>query len=360
MYTITFYSFKGGVGRTMALVNVAAQLAMMGRKVLLVDFDLEAPGLETFEHLRPKEPHPGLVEFVTEYRRTHCGPDVKSYIYPTTPVGKDGGEIWVMPAGRRDAQYHAALAKIDWLKLYREEDGFLLLEDAKAQWEREFPKADYVLIDSRTGHSDVEGICTRHLPDAVVVLFFPNEQNLLGLQDVCRRIRSEQTSGLKKHIELHFVMSNVPMLDEDDKPLRRLLESFRTELGIHNPSLLKIHHHESNSYLLLNQAVFVLKKPRSQLAREYKRLARRIMAYDWADPLGAYWFLRNEYPRYLARLAHDKRHGLPEAPSNPLEQIGANFPDSPSLQELVNEGWNELRESQGQLKPARDHEESNP
>jgi cellulose biosynthesis protein BcsQ len=43
MYTITFYSFKGGVGRTMALVNVAAELAKMGRKVLVVDFDLDAP-----------------------------------------------------------------------------------------------------------------------------------------------------------------------------------------------------------------------------------------------------------------------------------------------------------------------------
>lgn len=62
MYTITFYSFKGGVGRTMALVNVAAQLAEMGRKVLVVDFDLEAPGLETFERLRPPQPHRGLVE----------------------------------------------------------------------------------------------------------------------------------------------------------------------------------------------------------------------------------------------------------------------------------------------------------
>jgi len=42
LYVITFYSFKGGVGRTMALVNTAAELARRGRKVLVVDFDLEA------------------------------------------------------------------------------------------------------------------------------------------------------------------------------------------------------------------------------------------------------------------------------------------------------------------------------
>jgi MinD-like ATPase involved in chromosome partitioning or flagellar assembly len=53
MYTITFYSFKGGVGRSLALANVGAHLALTGRKVLLVDFDLEAPGLDTFSKLDP-------------------------------------------------------------------------------------------------------------------------------------------------------------------------------------------------------------------------------------------------------------------------------------------------------------------
>ncbi len=52
MHTIAFYSFKGGVGRTLALVNVGVELVLTGRKVLLVDFDLEAPGIDTFEDLR--------------------------------------------------------------------------------------------------------------------------------------------------------------------------------------------------------------------------------------------------------------------------------------------------------------------
>src|SRR5579871_890684 len=109
MYTITFYSFKGGVGRTMALVNVAAQLADMGRKVLVVDFDLEAPGLETFERLRPPEPRPGLVEYVTDYVRSKRSPDVSKYIYHVKgKIGEKNGQLWVMPAGRRDRDYHLA------------------------------------------------------------------------------------------------------------------------------------------------------------------------------------------------------------------------------------------------------------
>jgi MinD-like ATPase involved in chromosome partitioning or flagellar assembly len=45
---ITFYSFKGGVGRTMALANVAVNLCRWDYNVLIIDWDLEAPGLEFF------------------------------------------------------------------------------------------------------------------------------------------------------------------------------------------------------------------------------------------------------------------------------------------------------------------------
>jgi MinD-like ATPase involved in chromosome partitioning or flagellar assembly len=44
----TFYSYKGGVGRSMALASVAQWLYLQGLNVFMVDWDLEAPGLEEF------------------------------------------------------------------------------------------------------------------------------------------------------------------------------------------------------------------------------------------------------------------------------------------------------------------------
>src|SRR5947209_1855273 len=149
----------------MALVNVAAELVRRGRKVLVVDFDLEAPGLETYKHLRPPKPHPGIVEYVTEYRRTNAVPDLREYIYEAKRIGKKGGRLWVTPAGRRDRAYRSALASLDWQRLYKEQEGFLLFEDTKEGWKEEL-KPDYVLIDSRTGDNDVMGMCTRQLPDS--------------------------------------------------------------------------------------------------------------------------------------------------------------------------------------------------
>ncbi|HAC65718.1 MAG TPA: hypothetical protein DCF68_19855 [Cyanothece sp. UBA12306] len=45
MKTVTFYSYKGGVGRTLVLANFAEHLAANGYKVFVLDLDLEAPGI---------------------------------------------------------------------------------------------------------------------------------------------------------------------------------------------------------------------------------------------------------------------------------------------------------------------------
>ena len=91
-----------------------------------------------------------------------------------------------MPSGKNET-YAAKFNRIDWGALYERHEGFLLFEDLKEQWDRVI-QPDYVLIDSRTGHTDTSGICTRQLPDSVVILFFPNEQNLRGLTEVVRDI----------------------------------------------------------------------------------------------------------------------------------------------------------------------------
>jgi Mrp family chromosome partitioning ATPase len=57
---ITFYSYKGGTGRSMAMANVAWLLALSGARVLAIDWDLEAPGLHRY--FRPFLDDPDLAE----------------------------------------------------------------------------------------------------------------------------------------------------------------------------------------------------------------------------------------------------------------------------------------------------------
>ena len=283
MYVTTFYSFKGGVGRTMALVNVAVELALQGKRVVAVDFDLEAPGLDTFDLSRPAETTPGILDFVETYLETDRAPEAEDFLFESPPLGEKGGRLWIMPSGSHDERYARRLAALDWQALYEHFDGYLLFEDLKAQW-RDSLEADYVLIDSRTGHTDVGGICTRQLPDAVVLLFFPNEQNLRGLTKVVRDIRAEPTRSEEDAINLHYVLSNVPDLDDEDEILRAITSDFQKQLGFRREPLA-IHRYPSLS--LLKQDIFTKDRPRSRLAHEYRTLAKEVTRLNPADREGA-------------------------------------------------------------------------
>jgi MinD-like ATPase involved in chromosome partitioning or flagellar assembly len=278
MYIITFYSFKGGVGRTMALANVGLELARTGRRVLLVDFDLEAPGLDTFHVLKPERQTPGIVDYVTSYRQTGTAPSAAEFIYEPRITTEPPGRVWVMPTGKQDEQYASRLHGIDWQQLYSEQDGYLFFEDLKEQWRRTL-NPDYVLIDSRTGHTDVGEICTRQLPDAVAILFYPNEQNRRGIEEVVRNVRKEQQES-KRLIHLYFIASNVPDLDDEEQILRDRLNHFRRTLDYRRLDGT-IHHYDSLS--LLQQTVFTVERPQTKLAREYRRLAERLIGDNLGD-----------------------------------------------------------------------------
>lgn len=65
----TFYSYKGGVGRSMALAQAADSFARTGLRVLMIDFDLEAPGLEEYFPVDQKSvrANAGLFDLISQY-----------------------------------------------------------------------------------------------------------------------------------------------------------------------------------------------------------------------------------------------------------------------------------------------------
>src|SRR5437867_12286372 len=75
---ITVYSYKGGTGRSMAVANVAWILASQGKRVLVIDWDLEAPGLHRYFHpfIDDKElsASPGLIDFLVNFAEAARAP----------------------------------------------------------------------------------------------------------------------------------------------------------------------------------------------------------------------------------------------------------------------------------------------
>ncbi|WP_433206673.1 FxSxx-COOH system tetratricopeptide repeat protein [Dactylosporangium sp. CS-047395] len=198
---ITFYSYAGGTGRTMALANVAWILAANGHRVLVADWDLESPGLHRFftPFLDPMQVATtgGVVNLLGEYSwavvedsvdrpagwyRDYAS--VAPYAFPLHWEFPEGGSLDVMLAGRHNLDYAAHVAGLAWETFFDLGGAqFLdaLREDMKARY-------DYVLIDSRNGLSDVADICTLHLPDVVVDCFTSSYQGIDGAAEVARRL----------------------------------------------------------------------------------------------------------------------------------------------------------------------------
>ncbi|GAA2603393.1 KGGVGR-motif variant AAA ATPase [Paractinoplanes durhamensis] len=175
---VTFYSYKGGTGRTMALANIAVLLAKAGRRVLMVDFDLEAPGIWRYfaDYQRGLDQRDGLLELLTG--------EVADWRQCVTPIRIGAQPVSLLTSGRQDADYPARLLGFDWTAFFAERDGGEYFEKLRKAWQDEY---DFVLIDSRTGVTDIGGVCTILLPDMIVPVFVANAQNVDGVVDVLRR-----------------------------------------------------------------------------------------------------------------------------------------------------------------------------
>ncbi|MBT2429241.1 MULTISPECIES: FxSxx-COOH system tetratricopeptide repeat protein [unclassified Streptomyces] len=208
---VTFYSYKGGTGRTMALANTAWILAANGKRVLAVDWDLEAPGLHRFFHpfLDPATlgATTGVIDLITEYAWAATSPAqraedwhrdyarIQPHAVSLTPEAlgwefPQGGTLDFVSAGRQNREYSATVSTFDWDNFYDRLGGGhffdALREDMKANY-------DYVLIDSRTGLSDIADICTVHLPDVLVDCFTLSDQSIDGAASVARQIAERYT-----------------------------------------------------------------------------------------------------------------------------------------------------------------------
>ncbi|HEX3095379.1 MAG TPA: hypothetical protein VHW72_22255 [Candidatus Angelobacter sp.] len=208
---VTFYSYKGGTGRSMALANIAWIMASNGYKVLVIDWDLEAPGLHRyfapFLPDREMKTTSGLIDFVREFVLQALTPPASSegaapnwyqnYAnirrYATSlrsdkfKFGDKTGTIDFVGAGKQDSSYAIRFNSFSWAKFYVERGGSGFLDEMKKQLE----DYDYVLIDSRTGVSDTSSICTVHLPDVLVVCFTMNNQSIEGGAAVARSVAEE-------------------------------------------------------------------------------------------------------------------------------------------------------------------------
>lgn len=255
---VAFYSHKGGVGRSLALANVAYILAYSGKKVLIIDLDLEAPGqhatdlfADEFTQLTGQKL--GLIDLLENYKAFRDQIRTKNEIPENTQLyewhierylirsnvfeAKQGfsdrtklkrsrneddgkistyGSVWLLPAtgksGDKFFEYQAQLADWNWDRFYHYDAGVVFFDALKFQLRRfDF---DYVLIDCRTGFNDIFYTSTLLLADTVVCLFGLNRQNVEGTAQAVYTLTKGKTVAAYGKKRIVLVGSPIPPLRE--------------------------------------------------------------------------------------------------------------------------------------------------
>jgi MinD-like ATPase involved in chromosome partitioning or flagellar assembly len=188
---VTFYSARGGVGRTTLLAACALELARTGKRVVVADFDLESPGLDiVFPFAAPgkQSARPGVVDYLTDYLAGRK-PLIEDYVDGIELPGDYSGRLFVLPAGRCDDDYLAKLDRLELKTLYHRSGLFNPLRALRAELNLTF-EPDVVLVDSRTGYSDAALVTLFDFANVVVMVLVPDQQNVARLVPVLHRVRS--------------------------------------------------------------------------------------------------------------------------------------------------------------------------
>lgn len=236
---ITFYSYKGGMGRTTTTMAYAMHLAENhGKKVVVIDCDLEAPGYLNFFDLAKNDEllsgeKNGFVEFACDllFAGNREAININNYVVKGYTAGEDlgisdsdsnRGSVWVIPAGNLNEHVLKDGTSDIHRKSYLEGLAKLNLSNTpmiihvfqelitKVQ-EAENIKADVVLIDSRTGFNDIFGTAVLNLSKSVVGFFGRSRQTSPGFMNLLQMHR-KQIDENHPHgkFKLHIVYSILP------------------------------------------------------------------------------------------------------------------------------------------------------
>jgi MinD-like ATPase involved in chromosome partitioning or flagellar assembly len=223
MKVFTFYSFKGGVGRTAMLMHLAVRWADRGKVVAVVDMDLNAPGVSYSPRLQ-KHPDTALENLgssdllATFYEMRDREKDTFGFFPPSKLLRemdaddkggkwKSKGRLLVLPAGKTTLPQKKNYQDVEEHKIPQQDGGEN--EDSESRALRAFSKMflkdlreftpkgaekpiDYLLIDCRTGYPDLVDMTIGYMADRVVLVSGLNHQNLHGLELTLKSLRPER------------------------------------------------------------------------------------------------------------------------------------------------------------------------
>jgi MinD-like ATPase involved in chromosome partitioning or flagellar assembly len=212
------------------VANVAWILANTGRRVLVVDCDLESPSLHEF--FRPFLLDPGLLstegmidalsELALQHPSVVAEPDLLRYVVSLEWTFPEPGTLDFLPAGRQSAAYAVRVARFDWRAFLEGAQGELLVDGIERAMRDEY---DVVLIDIHCGLTEAGRLCAARLADAVVLCFTLAPSSIEAASTLAEMVQSERSSA---PAELFPVAMRVDPFEKEllERGRKQALEAF--------------------------------------------------------------------------------------------------------------------------------------
>ena len=218
METVAFYSYKGGVGRTLLVANTAQFLAICGRRVVALDLDLEAPGLHqklgSREILSRAESGTlsgavdELLHSLEEQPRNH---GLRHTAIEVDLPSDTKGSLLLIPAGSAPSHaYWTALERLQNALRSNRRNGGLpeAVLELQARIADEF-SPEFLLVDSRTGITELGGLATSLLADRVVCMTTTAPESIEGTRVVAEALRAAPRLASQQPLRIDFLITRV-------------------------------------------------------------------------------------------------------------------------------------------------------
>jgi len=242
--TVAFYSYKGGVGRSLLLANAAQFLARLGKGVVALDFDFEAPGLHYKLGGDQSSGSPSFTGGAVPYLLAtadgaESAPPLGDHTI-SVPVFFSNANGWLrlMPAGPAPNRAYWAALKALGDKLRPADPsgrGFMAMLDLQARIQDEL-KPDYLLIDARTGVTEIGSLATTILADTVVCMFVGNLESFDGTLAVIEALKNAPRLASQKPVRV------VPILSREQKFDKLMADRARSVLREKDLTLFVLPH----------------------------------------------------------------------------------------------------------------------
>ncbi|MDA0674153.1 MAG: MinD/ParA family protein [Cyanobacteria bacterium] len=247
---VAVHSFRGGTGKSNTTANLATLLAWTGKRVGIVDTDLQSPGI----HIPFGLAQADVTYTLNSYLWGECA--IEDAVYDLTPaaVKQRNGAVCLAPGSFKTEEITRIVS--EGYDITQLSNGLNTIADRL--------NLDYVFIDTHPGVNN-ETLLAMALADVLVMILRPDGQDFEG---TAVTVEVAQHLGIPN---LMLVVNKVlAALDADG--IRRLVEK---TYGVPVAGVLPM---AEEMMLLGSRDLFCLKYPKHPLTQELIAIARRVVA----------------------------------------------------------------------------------